>query len=213
MVKCVTLDDSNGKFFYKKGKLEMELGDPEAAEKSMVKAKSLDNTLTIDNELKQLSKKVKELNKKDFYGALGLTKDATIDQIKKAYKELVRKWHPDKHANNPETKEKADKKFKEINEAYTVLSDPKKKQQYDLMGGSSQEDFDGNFGGFSHHPTQGMGGVPMSQVFQMFFNQGSNNAFSFGNMGTSSEFEDFTGFPFGGGMSRGAGQKGNQRRR
>ena len=199
MNKCVQLDESNGKFFYKKGKLEMELGEMESAEKSMIKAKNLDSTLTIDNDIKKVSSKVKEMNKKDFYAILGVKKEATLDEIKKAYKELVRKWHPDKHVNNPESKDKADRKFKEINEAYNVLSDPKKKQMYDHTGGST-DDFDN--GGFNMYNAGGRGGMaggfPMSQVFQMFFNDGSNNNFSFGSGGQSNPFEGFGADPFGG---------------
>ena len=79
---------------------------------------------------------------KDYYQVLGLKKGATADEIKKAYRKLAVKFHPDK---NPDNKE-AEEKFKEINEAYAVLSDPKKKEQYDQFGDTgfhqrfSQED-------------------------------------------------------------------------
>ena len=67
-------------------------------------------------------------SKKDFYEILGVKKDATKDEIRKAYKKLALKWHPDK---NPENKKEAEEKFKEIAEAYSVLSDPDKKKEYD----------------------------------------------------------------------------------
>ena len=67
-------------------------------------------------------------SKKDFYEILGVKKDATKDEIKKAYRKLALKWHPDK---NPENKKEAEEKFKEIAEAYSVLSDPDKKKEYD----------------------------------------------------------------------------------
>ncbi len=79
---------------------------------------------------------------KDYYAALGLEKTAGADQIKKAYRKLAMKFHPDK---NPDDK-KAEERFKEITEAYAVLSDPEKKQQYDQYGDAafhqrfSQED-------------------------------------------------------------------------
>jgi curved DNA-binding protein len=79
---------------------------------------------------------------KDYYAALGLEKAASADQIKKAYRKLAMKFHPDK---NPDDK-KAEERFKEITEAYAVLSDPEKKQQYDQFGDTafhqrfSQED-------------------------------------------------------------------------
>lgn len=79
---------------------------------------------------------------KDYYAALGLEKTAGADQIKKAYRKLAMKFHPDK---NPDDKQ-AEERFKEITEAYAVLSDPEKKQQYDQFGDTafhqrfSQED-------------------------------------------------------------------------
>src|SRR6185312_10325394 len=78
---------------------------------------------------------------KDYYGTLGVKKTATADEIKKAFRKLARKHHPDV---NPGDKE-AEKRFKEINEAYEVLSDPEKRQKYDTLGPNWQEQF--GFGG------------------------------------------------------------------
>ena len=96
---------------------------------------------------------------KDYYSILGVSKNASEDEIKKAYKKLALKWHPDRHANESESKKKeAEEKFKEIAEAYGVLSDPEKKLQYDRFGtvdgsssfGGGGFDFsDFGFGGFS----------------------------------------------------------------
>ena len=63
--------------------------------------------------------------KKDYYEVLGVKKEATPQEIRKAYKKLAIKWHPDK---NPDNKEEAENRFKEISEAYSVLSDPEKKK-------------------------------------------------------------------------------------
>ena len=67
----------------------------------------------------------------DYYETLGVDKSATPDQIKKAYRKLAMKWHPDR---NPEDKATAETKFKEIGEAYSVLSDDEKRKKYDQFG-------------------------------------------------------------------------------
>ncbi|XP_035226137.1 dnaJ homolog subfamily B member 3-like, partial [Stegodyphus dumicola] len=67
----------------------------------------------------------------DYYGALELSRTATTQEVKQAYRRLALKWHPDK---NLDRKEEAEKKFKEINEAYEVLSDEKKRKIYDQYG-------------------------------------------------------------------------------
>lgn len=93
-------------------------------------------------------------NKRDYYEVLGINKNATDQDIKKAYRQLAKKYHPDANPGNKE----AEEKFKEITEAYDVLSDPQKKQNYDSFGfddGSSSFNgngfnfnFDDMFGGF-----------------------------------------------------------------
>lgn len=70
------------------------------------------------------------MSKNDYYKTLGLTKDATAEEIKKAYRSLAKEWHPDKNPNNKE----AEEKFKEISEAYEILSNPDKKASYDVYG-------------------------------------------------------------------------------
>jgi DnaJ-class molecular chaperone len=68
--------------------------------------------------------------KKDYYEALGLSRGAALDEIKKAYRKLARKYHPDMNPGDPS----AEEKFKEISEAYEVLTDPEKKKMYDQFG-------------------------------------------------------------------------------
>ena len=85
-------------------------------------------------------------DKRDYYEVLGLQKGASDDEIKKAFRKLAMKYHPDK---NPGDKE-AEEKFKEINEAYAVLSDSEQKAKYDQFGhaGIDPNSFAGGFGGF-----------------------------------------------------------------
>ena len=93
-------------------------------------------------------------DKKDYYELLGVTKNASQDDIKKAYRKLAKKYHPDVNKDNKE----AEKKFKEVSEAYEVLSDTDKKSKYDQFGHAgvdpnfSAGGFGGtysDFGGFS----------------------------------------------------------------
>ena len=87
---------------------------------------------------------------KDYYKILGVDKKASETDIKKAFRKLARKYHPDV---NPDNKE-AEAKFKKINEAYEVLGDPKKKEQYDTMGESFFEGFKPSGSGFENFSSQ-----------------------------------------------------------
>lgn len=115
--------------------------------------------------------------KRDYYEVLGVSKNATEDEIKKAYRKIAIKYHPDR---NPDDKS-AEEKFKEAAEAYDVLHDPQKRQQYDQFG------FDGpNMGGFGGFG--GGAGFSMDDIFSMFGDV-------FGGHGG---FEGFGGFGGGG---------------
>jgi DnaJ family protein A protein 2 len=116
--------------------------------------------------------------KKNYYSILGVEDNVDESALKKAYYKLAQKWHPDKNLDN---KEEAENKFKEITEAYGVLSDPQKRQQYDKFGLCDGES-----------PDFSQGFPDLSEIF--------GNSFPFGDMG---------GFPFGGmsGMSGMGGQR------
>lgn len=106
---------------------------------------------------------------KDYYEILGLQKGASDDEIKRAFRKLAIKYHPDKNQGNAE----AEAKFKEINEAYQVLSDPEKKSRYDQFGTA---DFDGSgfgSGGFGGFDFSDMGGF--GDIFESFFGGGSSS--------------------------------------
>ena len=113
----------------------------------------------------------------DYYAVLGIEKNSTADQIKKAYRKLALKYHPDK---NPDDK-KAEERFKEISEAYAVLSDTEKKQQYDQYGDaafhqrSSQEDIfrNADFGDIFRE--FGFGGGGEDVFSQMFGGRGGHH--------------------------------------
>ena len=95
--------------------------------------------------------------KKDYYEILGVSKSATADEIKKAYRKTALKYHPDR---NPDNKE-AEEKFKEAAEAYEILSDPQKRQRYDQFGHAGVNGPGGGFGG-------GAQNMNMDDIFDMF---------------------------------------------
>lgn len=121
--------------------------------------------------------------KKDYYAILGVSKNATPEEIKKAYRQLVKKWHPDRHQEN---KDIAEEKFKEIQEAYEVLSDPQKKALYDRFGfvpenGMPPPNQGGGRGGFEDlfedlFGNAGDFGGTFSDIFDMFMGGGSRSS-------------------------------------
>ena len=105
--------------------------------------------------------------KRDYYEVLGVSKDADADAIKKAYRTLAKKYHPDINKS-----EDAPEKFKEVQEAYEVLSDETKKNLYDRYGHAgvdpnSNPGMGGGFGGFNFNDFGGMG-----DIFSSFFGGG-----------------------------------------
>ena len=108
---------------------------------------------------------------RDFYDVLGVSKSASNDEIKKAYRKLALKFHPDKNPGNAE----AEKNFKEAAEAYSILSDSQKKSQYDQFGhaGVGMGSQGGGFGGGVHMDMEDIfsqfgdifGGSPFGDIF------------------------------------------------
>lgn len=111
--------------------------------------------------------------KRDYYEVLGVNKDASDDEIKKAYRKLAKKYHPDA---NPDNKKEAESKFKEVNEAYENLSDPQKRRMYDQFGHNGPQGFGGGGqGGYYSYSTSGFDGFDMGDlgdIFSSFFGGG-----------------------------------------
>ena len=106
--------------------------------------------------------------KRDYYDILGVERDASQDDIKKAFRRLARKYHPDMNRNDPT----AEEKFKDINEAYEVLSDPNKRGRYDQFGHAGQGSSWGS-GGAEGHNFGGFGPFgSFDSIFDVFFGGG-----------------------------------------
>ncbi len=116
--------------------------------------------------------------KRDYYEVLGVKREATPDEIKSSFRTLAKKWHPDRNPNN---KTEAEEKFKEIAEAYSVLSDEQKRQQYDQFGHAAV-----GGGGQDFH------GVSVEDILNQFFG-GRAGARGGGGMGGGSIFDDLFG--------------------
>jgi molecular chaperone DnaJ len=117
-------------------------------------------------------------DKKDYYDTLGVSKDASKDDIKKAYKRLAKEFHPDRYSD-AEKKKWAEEKFKEINEAASVLADDQKRQQYDNYGTAEPMDFSGfDYRNFSAGRGSGYEEFDFGDIFDMFFGGGSGFGFS-----------------------------------
>ncbi len=118
-------------------------------------------------------------DKKDYYQVLGVNKNSTEDEIKKAYRKLARQYHPDLNRDNPQA---AEAKMKEINEAYDVLKDKEKRAQYDQFGHAafSGAGYGGGAGGGVHINMDdifggmggGAGGFDVNDIFEQFFGGG-----------------------------------------
>lgn len=128
------------------------------------------------------------MSENDLYGILGVSRDASAIEIKKGYRRLAKKYHPDRNKGDSA----AEEKFKKVSSAYEVLSDTEKRKKYDMFGSTSSSGFGGNsgFGGFGGFGGGGQpsdfdprafqnlgGGGGFSSFFEDFFNQGSDRPF------------------------------------
>ncbi|XP_065075263.1 dnaJ homolog subfamily C member 7-like isoform X1 [Ochlerotatus camptorhynchus] len=159
-----------------RAKLQYNLENFDECVKDYEKALKFEKTMEIKNLLKDAKLQLKKSKRKDYYKILGITKQATEEEIKKAYRKRALVHHPDRHANATEEEKKdQEKKFKEVGEAYTILSDAVKKSRYD--NGYDIEDLD-------------QSDVDPQQMFRQFFQfpggdsnfggyGGGNNNFTF----------------------------------
>lgn len=131
---------------------------------------------------------------KDYYSVLGVPRTASEDEIKKAFRKLARQYHPD--TAKPKDKAAAEERFKEINEAYNVLSDPEKRRRYNELGADWEH-------GGRYQPPPGGAGYPRGRAAA---GAPGYEEYHFGGTGFSDFFEQF----FGRGAARGAGGFGEE---
>ena len=196
--KSIELNAGSAKAFFRRGEIRMDQKDYESALRDFQTVRQLDAKYPgLREKYIECERNYKKASKKDYYKTLGVDKNASLEDIKKAYKKLALKWHPDKNSKTEEARQEAEKKFKEISEAYSTLSDAEKRKKYD-MGGDEEmfsNTFDGGFEG-------GAGGVDPNVIFQTFFASQGKGGFDEEDGFTSGGIPSF--FSMGGGK-RGGG--------
>ena len=167
------------------------------AKSDLSKAKELDpSNPKIEGYINEANQKADSARNRDYYQILGLNKSATPEEIKKAYRKLALKYHPDRNSESEQSKKIAQRKFEDVSDAYSVLSDPKKKQMFDQgVDPLNPETASGAGGpGMSFHFS---GGDP-NEIFKMFFGGGDGGTFFKTSSGPGSNFGNFQFFNMGG---------------
>ncbi|GFG30261.1 hypothetical protein Cfor_11805 [Coptotermes formosanus] len=178
---ALDLDENYLKALLRRAKCYMELSDFDEAVRDYERALKMDNSRENKRLLQEAKLALKKSKRKDYYKILGVDKNASTDEIKKAYRKRALVHHPDRHANASDgEKREQEKKFKEVGEAYGILSDPKKRARYD--NGQDLEDMEGM-----------ASDIDPNSVFQAFFAEPGGSQFSF----TSGSFPGGFTFQFG----------------
>jgi len=182
--QAIELDHTYLKAYIKRGRCYMESEKYEEAVRDYEKVCKMDRSREYRRMLEEAKLELKKSKRKDYYKILGIPKGSTEEAIKKAYKKEALKHHPDRHSGaSEELKKQEEVLFKEVNEAYSVLSDPKKRARYDsgqdLEDGFMPGDFDPN------------------TIFQAFFGGPGFGGFSFGGPGGGASGFSSGGFPGG----------------
>merc|ERR1712226_38028 len=174
--KAIELDDTYTKAYLRRAKCYLDTEQYDEAVRDYEKLHKTDKSSREYRKLLQDAKlELKKSKRKDYYKVLGVTKTANEDEIKKAYRKRALLHHPDRHSSASDAEKKEEeKKFKEVGEAYSVLSDAKKKARYD--SGQDLEDLDGGMGGFHHD-------IDPNMMFQTFFGGGGGGFHHMGGQG------------------------------
>lgn len=147
---AVKLDDTYIKAYLRRAQCYTDTEQYEEAVRDYEKVYQTESTKEHKHLLKNAQLELKKSKRKDYYKILGVNKNASEDEIKKAYRKRALMHHPDRHSGaTTEVQKEEEKKFKEVGEAFTILSDPKKKARYDSgqdldEDGMNMSDFDAN---------------------------------------------------------------------
>ena len=172
--------------YIRRGRIYNEYKMYDDAKNDFQKAKELDpNNKDAENLMKEAINNNDRARNRDYYKILGVDKNASSDEIKKAYRKMALKYHPDRNSESEESKTIAQRKFQDINDAYAVLSDPKKKQMFDMgCDPLNPENASGPGGG-------GMSvNIDLNDILNMFGGGGSSSGFDDGFGGFSSFFSN-----------------------
>mmetsp|Transcript_32618 Transcript_32618/g.29486 ORF Transcript_32618/g.29486 Transcript_32618/m.29486 type:complete len:283 (-) Transcript_32618:321-1169(-) len=167
--EAIKLNSQYAKAYLRRGEINMAMGEFDEAKADFNQAHQIDPNLGARQKIKEAEIEAKKAARKDYYKILGVEKDVDDVELKKAYRKLALKFHPDKVQGTDKEKEEAEKKFKDISEAYSILSDPQKRARFD--SGADLEDEMGGFGG------GGAGGIDPNIIFQSFFGGGGGGGF------------------------------------
>ncbi|CDW86072.1 dnaj heat shock n-terminal domain-containing protein [Stylonychia lemnae] len=167
LTKAIEINEDYAKAYLKRGELNLTMQNYEEAVRDFERVKQIDpSTAGISQKVQNAKLELKKSKRKDYYKLLEIEQTANEDEIKKAYRKKALMWHPDKHQNDDEEgKKHADKMFKDISEGYEILSDARKRNQYD-QGADCDEINQGGHGGGGFHSQD------PSEIFQMFFGGG-----------------------------------------
>ena len=174
--QSIKLNPFYARGYIKRGNVYMELKMFDDARADFQKAKDLDPNVTgVDGYLAEANQKAEKARKRDYYAILGIDKNADERDIKRAYKKMAMKYHPDRNSETEESKKLAEKNFIDVNDAYSVLSDPKKRSMYDQ--GVDPLNPEEASGGGMHF------GGDASEILKMFFGGGGGSPFGFSSGG------------------------------
>eukprot|EP00759_Apiculatamorpha_spiralis_P028675 PhF_6_TR31179/c0_g1_i1/m.45712/K09527/DNAJC7; DnaJ homolog subfamily C member 7 len=164
--KAIALDDNCARAYQRRSRVQQELGKWDEATRDMQRAAELDPA--FESEMQELKGAAKAAKRKDYYKILACSRGDDDDTLKRSYKKLALQWHPDRWAHGTEDEKRhAEHMFKEVQEAHTVLTDPKKRRLYD--NGMLDNNVEGD--GASGNPFGG-GGFSNDDIMNMFMGGG-----------------------------------------